>query len=172
MTKEEFERELREGLRLTEVTPGVWVGRTAIPEFTVMQPFVLMVRLIDLPQRVVKDQQNQRHNAVAVAINLALRVEENHRAVYEHLLETNGKKTLGAFFISDEDQIAIGAEMPCGSDPSNYFSKEELALTLMALFTTVREHYNRIVQLIHAEEGPAEESFLRKWKILAGKQRK
>ena len=172
MTKEEFESELREKLRLTEVTPGNWVGRTVIPEFIVTQPFVLMVRLVELSQREATNPQNQRHNAVAVAINLALRVEKNHRAVYESLLEINGEKTLGAFFISDEDQIAIGAEMPCGSDPGNYFSKEELAFMMMALLTTIKEHYTSIVQLIHAEETPVETGFLDKWKTLVGKRGK
>ena len=172
MTKEEFESELREKLHLTEVTPGNWVGRTAIPEFIVTQPFVLIVRLIELPQRAATNPQSERPNAVAVAINLNLRVEKNHRAVYEYLLGVNGEKTLGAFFISDEDQIAIGAEMPCGSDPGNYFSKEELALITMALFTTVKEHYNPIVQLIHAEETPVGTGFLDKWKTLVGERGK
>jgi len=119
VTKEEFERELREELHLTEVTPGTWVGRMTIPEFAVKQPFAMMVRLIEIPQQEAANQQNQRHNAVALAINLALRVERNHRAVYESLLEINNERTMGAFFISDEDEIAIGAEMPCGSDPGN-----------------------------------------------------
>jgi len=172
VTKEEFESELREKLRLTEVTPGNWVGRTAIPEFIVTQPFVLMVRLVELSQRATTNPQSQRPSAVAVAMNLALQVDKNHKAVYEYLLGINGEKTLGAFFIGDEDQIAIGVEMPCGSDPGNYFSKEELALMMMAVVTTVKEHYTPIVQLVHAEETPVGTGFLDKWKTRVGKQGK
>ena len=170
MTKEEFERELREELHLSEVASGNWVGRTTIPEFAVMQPFILMVRLIELPQREVNNRQNQLYSAVAVGINLALRVENNHEAVYKKLLEINAERTLGAFSIDDEGQIAIGAEIPCGP-AENYFSREELGVMIMTLFGAIKDYYNTIVQLIHVDK-PVETNFLDKWKTFVGKRDK
>lgn len=139
MTKAEIEQFLKEELDLNEVEPGLWVGRTGIPDLTTMQPFLVMVRLID-------------DRAVAVGINLGLRVDGNHEAVYEYLLEVNGKIALGEFLVDDEDRISIGAEMPCGTADDNYFSREELALMIRFLLDGVRDHYNRILQLIHGGE--------------------
>jgi len=138
VSREELERVLREELHLNEVAPGVWVGRTTIPGLTAMQPFLIMVRLLD--------------HAVAVAINLGLQVDRNHEAVYEYLLEVNGRIALGEFFVDDEDRISMGAEMPCREDSHSYFSQEELVVMMKVLFDAVKDHYNRILQLIHGGE--------------------
>jgi hypothetical protein len=108
--------------------------------------------------------------AVAVAINLGLRVEENHEEVYEYLLKVNGSKAIGAFIVSDTDEIAIAAEFPCGSDPGSYFSHEALGLMLGALIGTVKEHYHRIVQLVTQQGQPADvSSILDKFRSRRGK---
>lgn len=136
MTREEIERVLKEELRLTEAAPGVWIGRNGISGLATMQPFLIMVRLIE-------------NRAVAVGINLGLRVDGNYEAVYEYLLEATGKIALGKFFVDDEGRISMGVEMPCGTSTDSYFSREELALMVKVLFDAVKEHYNQILQMIH-----------------------
>ncbi len=138
MTREEIERVLKEELRLTqsEGAPEVWGGSTIIPELATQQLFPIIIHLVD-------DQ------AVAVGINLGLKVDRNQEAVYEYLLEINGKIALGEFLLDDETRISIGAEMSCGTSTDSYFSREELALMVKVLFDAVKEHYNQILQMIH-----------------------
>lgn len=183
MTREELERELQERLRLVELSPGVWVGRTAVPGLATLQPFVVMVRLLDLDRKKEDTQSEedrptdtssvlgkfqtgtsegsvkpQKPGAVAVAINLGLRVHSNHQAVYEYLLKVNGTKAIGAFILSDNDEIAIATELPCGAELGNYLSREALGMMLGALLGTVKEHYHRIAQLVAQQSQPADVS--------------
>lgn len=136
--KAEIEQFLRE-MDFTEGEPGVWTGRITIREIGVMQPFLILVRLVD--------------HAVGVAVDLGLVVDNNHEAVYEYLLEVSGRITLGEFFIGEDNQIRIWAELPCGATNDHYFSREELALMMRVLLDAVRDHYNRILQLIHGGAG-------------------
>lgn len=138
VSRAEIEQFLRER-GFTESQPGVWIGHTIIPDIGVMQPFLILVRLLE--------------HVVGVAVDLGLVADNNHEAVYEYLLEVSGKITLGKFFIGEDNQIRVGAELPCGAADDSYFSREELALMIRFLLNAVRDHYNRILQLIHGGAG-------------------
>jgi len=138
MTRAELERFLKDELRLTEVSPGAWLGRTEIPDLAAGQPFHFQVRFFD-------------DKVVGAAVNLGLRVDKNHEATYEFLLGVNAKTAVGGFAIDDEGRIVATAETPIDTEHGDYLAKDEIGLILASLMKLIRDHYSRILQLINAD---------------------
>lgn len=159
MNRNEFERHVRENLKLTEAAPGKWVGKIPIAGLPVIQPFPIFLFQTVLEQREGSSPTASTTGAVAVGIKPPVRIPKDNEGVLEYLLRANATAALGAFVVVEDGEVIVSAEMPCGSNPENYFSREELDLLVGSLMAMIRSHYTKILQLAHADEPRAGRTF-------------
>lgn len=152
MNKNEFERHVRESLRLAEVSPGKWIGKVPITGLPVIQPFPIFLFQTVLERRDGTSGAQPGSGVVVLGIKLPLRIPKDNEGVLEYLLRANATAALGAFVLVEEGELVVSAEMPCGSGPESYFSREELDLMAGSLTAMIRSHYTKILQLAHADE--------------------
>jgi hypothetical protein len=160
VNKSEFERHVRENLRLTEVAPGRWVGKVPIAGLPIIQPFPIFLFQTVLERRDGTSATQPSSSAVAVGIKPPLKISRDDEGVLEYLLRANATSALGAFVVTDDGELVVSAEMPCGSGPESYFSREELDLMVGSVMAMVRSHYVRVLQLVHADEPHARRGIL------------
>ena len=155
MTRDELIHELEAVLHFRAFGTGTWIATTVLPGTGSNAPVALVVRLLKIPQRRGAGDDQDRPaipETVATMVHLGLKTNpvESGELLYEYMIEANTKKSLGALAITDGGEIIVTAELPCGQEPSAYFSKKELAVMLGAVTGIAREHYRKLVELVQA----------------------